>query len=169
MDVFEPEVGAATLERLGCSVEHLFDQTCCGQPMVDASRQAEAVAAENLFVEKFSASDYIVCPSSSCAHQVRAKLTGVEQTGANILELTEFPHDVLKAGGSVSAQSRNPLQLQFTGGIGLANSSEPWRSRFSKPPDRDDIMSALQGAYDRPEFHRAGYAVSHTRPLGHGR
>jgi heterodisulfide reductase subunit B len=37
MDAFEPEVGIATLElleRLGCTVEYPYDQTCCGQPMV---------------------------------------------------------------------------------------------------------------------------------------
>jgi L-lactate dehydrogenase complex protein LldE len=38
MDAFEPEVGIATLElleRLGCTVDYPFDQTCCGQPMVN--------------------------------------------------------------------------------------------------------------------------------------
>jgi hypothetical protein len=30
--------------------------------------------------------------------------------------------------------------------------------------DSADIVSGIQDAYDRPEFHRAGYAVFHTGP-----
>jgi L-lactate dehydrogenase complex protein LldG len=30
--------------------------------------------------------------------------------------------------------------------------------------DPADIVSGLQDAYDRPEFHSAGYAVFHTGP-----
>jgi hypothetical protein len=105
MDAFEPEVGIATLElleRLGCSVDYPFDQTCCGQPMVNTGCHKEAAATERLFVENFSTYDYIVCPSGSCTHQVRANLTAIKQTDevrrvrANIYELTEFLHDVLK-------------------------------------------------------------------------
>lgn len=34
--------------------------------------------------------------------------------------------------------------------------------------DPADIVSGLQDAYDRPEFHRAGYAVFHTGPSATG-
>jgi L-lactate dehydrogenase complex protein LldG len=34
--------------------------------------------------------------------------------------------------------------------------------------DPDDIVSGLQDAYDRSEFHRAAYAVFHTGPSGTG-
>jgi L-lactate dehydrogenase complex protein LldG len=34
--------------------------------------------------------------------------------------------------------------------------------------DPDDIVSGIQDAYDRPEFHRAAYAVFHTGPSGTG-
>jgi L-lactate dehydrogenase complex protein LldG len=34
--------------------------------------------------------------------------------------------------------------------------------------DPDDIVSGLQDAYDRAEFHRAAYAVFHTGPSGTG-
>jgi L-lactate dehydrogenase complex protein LldG len=34
--------------------------------------------------------------------------------------------------------------------------------------DPDDIVSGIQDAYDRPEFHRAGYAVFHTGPSATG-
>jgi L-lactate dehydrogenase complex protein LldG len=34
--------------------------------------------------------------------------------------------------------------------------------------DPDDIVSGIQDAYDRPEFHRSAYAVFHTGPSGTG-
>ena len=69
MDAFEPEVGVATLElleRLGCTVDYPFDQTCCGQPMVNTGCHREAAATETLFVANFAAYDYIVSADSSC-------------------------------------------------------------------------------------------------------
>ncbi|MEH3065319.1 (Fe-S)-binding protein [Methylobacterium sp. D48H] len=105
VDAFEPEVGIATLElleRLGCTVEYPFDQTCCGQPMTNTGCHAEAAATEALFVKNFSGFDYIVAPSGSCVHQVREHLTAIPQTDevrhvrASTYELVEFLHDVLK-------------------------------------------------------------------------
>jgi L-lactate dehydrogenase complex protein LldE len=78
MDAFEPEVGVATLElleRLGCAVDYPFDQTCCGQPMVNTGCHQEAAATEALFVQNFAGYEYVVCPSGSCAQQVRDNLT----------------------------------------------------------------------------------------------
>jgi Fe-S oxidoreductase len=82
MDAFEPEVGVATLElleRLGCVVEYPFDQTCCGQPMVNTGCHREAAATEALFVRTFEGFDHIVCPSGSCVHQVRLLHTTREE------------------------------------------------------------------------------------------
>lgn len=42
MDAFEAEVGIATLElleRLGCTVDYPFDQSCCGQPLLNGLEQ----------------------------------------------------------------------------------------------------------------------------------
>jgi L-lactate dehydrogenase complex protein LldE len=107
MDAFEPEVGIATLElleRFGCEIDYPFDQTCCGQPMTNTGCHAEAAATEALFVKNFSSYDYVVAPSGSCVHQVRAHLTAIEQTEEvkavreRTFELTEFfskPRDLL--------------------------------------------------------------------------
>lgn len=104
IDAFYPEVGVATLElleRLGCEVDYPFDQTCCGQPMVNSGCQPEAAATERLFVANFARYDAIVAPSGSCVHQVRDNLTAIEQTDAvrhvreNTFELVEYLHDVL--------------------------------------------------------------------------
>ena len=60
---------------------------------------AEAAATEALFVKNFSRHDYVVAPSGSCVHQVRAHLTAIEQTDEvmavreRTFELTEFLHD----------------------------------------------------------------------------
>jgi hypothetical protein len=76
MDAFEPEVGVATLElleRLGCTVDYPFDQTCCGQPMVNTGCHKEAAATEALFVKNFADYDYIVVPSASSSRLSRRK------------------------------------------------------------------------------------------------
>jgi L-lactate dehydrogenase complex protein LldE len=105
IDAFEPEVGIATLElleRLGCTVEYPYNQTCCGQPMTNTGCHREAIGAEELFVRNFTGYDYIVAPSGSCVHQVRVNMTSVEQTDdvkavrARTFELTEFLHDILR-------------------------------------------------------------------------
>jgi L-lactate dehydrogenase complex protein LldE len=62
MDAFEPEVGIATLElleKLGCTVDYPFDQTCCGQPMTNTGCHKEAAGTEALFVKNFSSFDYM--------------------------------------------------------------------------------------------------------------
>ena len=148
MDAFEPEVGIATLElleRLGCTVDYPFDQTCCGQPMVNTGCHREAAATEKLFVANFAGYAYIVCPSGSCTHQVRANLTAIEQTAevrrvrANIYELTEFLHDVLKVDALPWARFPHKVGIHYNcnslRGIGLASPSELRGPRFSKPKD----------------------------------
>lgn len=104
IDAFYPQVGIATLElleRLGCEVDYPFDQTCCGQPMVNSGCHAEAAATERLFVDNFADYDVIVAPSGSCVHQIRDHLTAIEQTPAvqhvreHTYELVEYLHDVL--------------------------------------------------------------------------
>lgn len=72
MDTFELEVGVVALElleRLDCSVEYPFDQTCCGQPMVNTCRHKDAAATKKLFIENFSEYDFIGFPPGSCTHQ----------------------------------------------------------------------------------------------------
>ena len=123
MDAFEPEAAIATLElleRLGCTVEYPFDQTCCGQPMVNTGRHREAAAAEALFCRTFEGFDYIVSPSGSCVRQVRAKMTAIEQTEAvstvraRTFELTEFLHDVLKVEAFPWARFPHRVGVHYT-------------------------------------------------------
>jgi L-lactate dehydrogenase complex protein LldE len=146
MDAFEPEVGIATLElleRLGCTVEYPFDQTCCGQPMVNTGCHREAAATEALYCRTFEGFDYIVTPSGSCAHQVRANMTAIEQTEAVVavrartFELTEFLHDVLKVEAFPWARFPHKVGVHYNcnslRGINIASPTEIRQPPFSKP------------------------------------
>ncbi|HLQ85245.1 MAG TPA: (Fe-S)-binding protein [Salinisphaeraceae bacterium] len=140
IDAFYPEVGIATLElleRLGCDVDYPFDQTCCGQPMVNAGAHAEAAATEQLFVDNFAAYDVIVAPSGSCVHQVRNNHDAIEQTAAvrhvreNTHELVEFLHDVLEV--------REFPWARFAHKVGYHDACNTLRSLgHGTPPERNE-------------------------------
>jgi len=66
IDMVYPEVGIATLElleRFGLNVGFPLNQTCCGQPMSNSGDEANAAAAERLFIENFRGYDWIVGPA----------------------------------------------------------------------------------------------------------
>ena len=97
IDMFYRDVGIATLELLektGHSVEYPTSQTCCGQPMGNSGFVAECAPVERLFERNFASFDAIVCPSSSCVHQVRNKSGISRDVAARTYELVEFLHDV---------------------------------------------------------------------------
>ncbi len=157
VDAFEPEVGIATLElleRVGCTVDYPFDQTCCGQPMANTGCHAEAAATEALFVKNFSDFDYVVAPSGSCVHQVREHLTAIPQTDevkkvrASTYELVEFLHDVLKIEALPWAEF--PHKVAYHGncnalrGIHHARPSEIVKPYFSKPLDLLRLVKGVE-------------------------
>ncbi len=157
VDAFEPEVGIATLElleRLGCTVEYPYDQTCCGQPMTNTGCHAEAAATEALFVRNFAAYDYVVAPSGSCVHQVREHLTAIPQTDevrkvrASTYEVVEFLHDVLKIEALPWAEF--PHKVAYHGncnalrGIHHARPSEIVKPYFSKPLDLLRLVKGVE-------------------------
>ncbi|MBY0252569.1 MAG: (Fe-S)-binding protein [Methylobacterium organophilum] len=157
VDAFEPEVGIATLElleRLGCTVEYPFDQTCCGQPMTNTGYHAEAAATEALFVENFSGFDYVVAPSGSCVHQVREHLTAIPQTDevrhvrASTYELVEFLHDVLKVEDLPWANFPHKVAYHTNcnalRGIHHARPTELVKPYFSKPLDLLRLVKGVE-------------------------
>ena len=157
VDAFEPEVGIATLNllrRFGVDPEYPFDQTCCGQPMVNSGCHTEAKATEDLFVRNFSGFVYVVVPSGSCAHQVRRNMTAIEQTEEvrhvreRTYELVEFLHDVLKVDGFPWAEfphkvsyhnNCNALRGLFHGSM-----SERREPAHSKPLDLLRMVKGLE-------------------------
>lgn len=74
-DMFFPEVGEAVvrlLRRHGVTVDFSADQTCCGQPAYNSGYVDEARTLARRFLEVFEGSEYVVCPSGSCAGMVRS-------------------------------------------------------------------------------------------------
>jgi L-lactate dehydrogenase complex protein LldE len=106
IDLLYPEVGIATLELLEkfeLDVDFPLTQTCCGQPMSNSGDEANAAAAQRLFISNFKDYDCIIGPAGNCVKQVRCHFDVLEQTDdvkhvrQHICELVEFLHDVLKA------------------------------------------------------------------------
>jgi L-lactate dehydrogenase complex protein LldE len=106
VDGFFPEVGKATvrlLESNGCVVEFPFDQTCCGQPALNAGYRDEAIAMARHTVEVLDATaGPIVVPSGSCAdmliHHIPELLPGdwaAARVAERTRELTSFLVDDL--------------------------------------------------------------------------
>ncbi len=146
INAFFPEVGIASLElleRFGLDVHYPPDQTCCGQPMVNSGYHAEAAATEALFVRNFAGFDYVVAPSGSCVHQVRERMTSVEQSDevrqvrGKTYELVEFLHDVLKVSDFPWAEFPHRIgyhnSCNTLRGLGHASPSELHGPHFSKP------------------------------------
>lgn len=100
-----PEVGVATyklLKHLGVEVDYPLNQTCCGQPMVNAGFEQKAVPLAERFDDMFKGYDYVVAPSASCVAFVRLNyprlLEGKHECLASdkTMDVCEFLHDVLK-------------------------------------------------------------------------
>lgn len=75
IDAFYPQVGEALvriLENLGVRIAYPPDQTCCGQPAFNAGYRNAARRAARHFIEVFEGANWIVCPSGSCIHMIRA-------------------------------------------------------------------------------------------------
>ena len=59
------------LKNAGCEVEYNPNQTCCGQPALNAGYWDEALDVAKKFVEDFTNKKRIVCPSASCVGFVK--------------------------------------------------------------------------------------------------
>jgi L-lactate dehydrogenase complex protein LldE len=69
VDLFRPSVGFAAvrlIEEAGCDVI-VPPQTCCGQPAYNSGDRATARDLAARTMDAFSACDYVVAPSGSCA------------------------------------------------------------------------------------------------------
>lgn len=195
IDAFYPNVGIATLElleRFGCDVDYPFDQTCCGQPMVNSGCHPEAAATEQLFVDNFAQYDVIVAPSGSCVHQIRDNLTAIEQTDAvkhvreNTYELVEYLHDVLAVEAFPWAHFEHRVgyhdSCNTLRNLGHGQPSELHGEYFSKPrallekvagielvsPDRPDECCGFGGTFSVTEPEVSGQ-MGRDKIADHGR
>lgn len=157
VDALFPEVAIATLElleRFGVNVIYPAGQTCCGQPMANSGFEADAAAAEALFVRNFAGFDTIVGPSASCVHHIREHFTAVSQTEdvadlrARTYDLVEFLHDILQADAFPWAYFPYKVGLHTScaalRGLGHARPSELEGPFFSKPAALLSKVAGLQ-------------------------
>lgn len=94
------------LEKAYCEVIYNSNQTCCGQPAFNAGFWEDAKEVCTKFIKDFEGTDYIVCPSASCAGFVKnyystlfensSKHNEVKTLANRIYEFSEFLVDVLK-------------------------------------------------------------------------
>jgi L-lactate dehydrogenase complex protein LldE len=103
-----PKAVVRLLERLGCSVEFPFEQTCCGQMFTNTGYAREALPLVERFADVFASYDAVVAPSGSCVGSIRHQhatiardcgqpdLAARAETGARkVYELSELLVDVL--------------------------------------------------------------------------
>jgi L-lactate dehydrogenase complex protein LldE len=109
VDQLYPDTGfnmLKVLEKAGCTVAYNPAQTCCGQPAFNAGFWDEAKAVCTKFIKDFSGSDYIVCPSASCAGFVKNYYSQlfdnsslhnqVKDLSRRVVEFSEFMVNILK-------------------------------------------------------------------------
>jgi L-lactate dehydrogenase complex protein LldE len=66
VDLFLPHIGEAAvtlLRRLGINPVYHEEQTCCGQPAINAGYQKEAQKAAKHFIKVFGDDEQVVSPS----------------------------------------------------------------------------------------------------------
>jgi len=75
VDLMRPAVGFAAarlLEAAGCRVSVPAAQTCCGQPAYNSGDMGSSRDIAKQVITTFSAFDYVVAPSGSCAGTLKA-------------------------------------------------------------------------------------------------
>ncbi|MCW3089443.1 MAG: Fe-S oxidoreductase [Ferruginibacter sp.] len=153
---FYPNAAKATLQllqKLGVEVVYPPKQTCCGQPMANAGFEHLSQECNELFIENFSAFDYIVAPSASCVLHVKDHLASQkypEQANAirsKLYELAEFLTDVLKV-EKLDASFPRKVGLHHSchglRGLYLSQMSELNAPPFSKPQRLLNMVKGLQ-------------------------
>jgi L-lactate dehydrogenase complex protein LldE len=104
VDLFRPQIGFASvklLEQSGCDVFVPQAQTCCGQPAWNAGADKDARTIAEQVIAAFSAFDYVVAPSGSCAGMIKRHYPEVLindpralALAAKTYELTSFLVDI---------------------------------------------------------------------------
>lgn len=110
VDLFLPHIGEATvslLRRLGMNPVYHQEQTCCGQPALNAGYRKEAQKAAKHFIKIFGDDEKVVSPSGSCVCTVKYHYpellenepewrSRAEELAPRVFELSQYLVDVLK-------------------------------------------------------------------------
>lgn len=156
VDQFYPGVAIASLqllEKLGCKVDYPSGQTCCGQPMANSGYEHLSQACNHLFVDNFSACDYIVCPSGSCTLHIKDHLHDDKNEAAaavirkKVYELTEFLTDILQV-KNIDARFPHKVGMHQSchgqRGLHISQMTELVAPAFSKPLQLLQMVKGLQ-------------------------
>jgi len=148
-DIFYPDVGVAIvrlLRRLGVVVDFPPGQTCCGLPLLNSGYRAEAARVATRTVALFSATEYVVVPSGSCAWMVKHEYPGLmpdpekkaaaERLARRTHELSQFLVNVL---------GRSEFDSAVTGRITYHDSCHLLRGLHESQAPRQ-ILTKLRGA-----------------------
>ncbi|NWF56949.1 MAG: (Fe-S)-binding protein [Syntrophaceae bacterium] len=110
VDLFLPQVGEAVvhlLRRVGVDPIYHEEQTCCGQPAINAGYRKEARGAAKHFIEVFDRDEAVVSPSGSCVCMVKDHYPELledepdwrrraEDLAKRVYEFTQFLVDIQK-------------------------------------------------------------------------
>jgi len=109
IDQLYPETGwnvYRVLESVGCHVLYNPEQTCCGQAAFNAGQWDIARELANKFIDDFSGSRPIICPSASCAAYIRNNYADLlkgtiyfnqfNRLRPQVFEFTDFLVNILK-------------------------------------------------------------------------
>lgn len=159
VDQFAPGVARATLNvlrRAGCTVHYDAEQTCCGQPFLNAGAAREAGRLARRHLQRFAAAGAVVCPSASCVATVRlrypevgvgAAWPGTEQR-ARTFELSEF---LVRELGCTDLSARFPHRVALLQschglrGLGLARASESGPDAAPALNSAETLLRAVAG------------------------
>lgn len=156
VDTFAPSIGMATvtiLERLGVEVVYHEEQTCCGQPALNAGYRHHAIEAARRFLSIFGEDEVIVSPAGSCVYTVKRYYPELFQEdpqlhsqaldlASRIYELSQYLVDVLGV-KEVGAKYQGKIAYHESCHIlrGLTISQQP-----------KTLLSSVQGAEVVPLF-----------------
>ncbi len=110
VDVFFPHIGEATvslLRRAGVKPIYHKEQTCCGQPAINAGYRELAKKAAKHFIRVFGDDEKVVSPSGSCVCMIKHHYPELlaeepewrrraEELSLRIYELSQYLVDVRK-------------------------------------------------------------------------
>jgi L-lactate dehydrogenase complex protein LldE len=97
VDLVRPQIGFAAvklLEQSGCDVVVPQAQTCCGQPAWNAGADKDTREIAEQVIAAFSAFDYVVAPSGSCAGMIKRYYPEVLKNDPRALALAAKTHEL---------------------------------------------------------------------------
>lgn len=149
VDLFRPSVGFATvklLEAAGCAVEVPQNQTCCGQPAFNSGDRKDTADIARAVIKVFSAYDYVVAPSGSCAGMIKAHYPELFAPGSAdhqaALALAEKTYELVSF--LVRVMKQEKVEARFDGSVTYHDSCSGLRELGVKAEPRK-LLRTIEG------------------------